>query len=84
MVLPVRAASQRTIRPSRSDVLGVGGELRLDPEDARARVERADATATPLDSPPPPIGISTAARSGTSSAISSPTVPWPAMIRSSS
>ena len=33
------------------------------------------ATATPLASPPPPIGTRTASRSGRSSAISSPTVP---------
>ena len=42
------------------------------------------AVATPLASPPPPIGTRTTARSGRSSTISSPTVPWPAMIRSSS
>jgi 16S rRNA (cytosine1402-N4)-methyltransferase len=42
------------------------------------------AVATPLASPPPPIGTRTAARSWSASTISSPTVPWPAMIRSSS
>ena len=42
------------------------------------------AVATPLANPPPPIGTRTTATSGRSSAISSPTVPWPAMIRSSS
>ena len=34
--------------------------------------------ATPLQSPPPPTGITTRARSGTSSRSSSPSVPWPA------
>ncbi len=38
----------------------------------------------PLASPPPPTGTRTTATSGRSSTTSRPTVPWPAMIRSSS
>ena len=37
-----------------------------------------NATATPAIKPPPPTGMTTASTSGTSSAISSPNVPWPA------
>ena len=42
------------------------------------------ATATPETSPPPPTGTSTASSPGTCSTTSSPSVPWPAMISSSS
>ena len=42
------------------------------------------AVATPLARPPPPIGHEHGRESGRSSTISSPIVPWPAMIRSSS
>ena len=42
------------------------------------------AKATPEISPPPPIGTTIMSRSGSSSRISSPTVPWPAIIFSSS
>ena len=37
------------------------------------------AVAMPAISPPPPIGTGRTSRSGTSSSISSATVPWPAM-----
>ena len=39
------------------------------------------AVATPALNPPPPTGTSTVSTFGRSAAISSPTVPWPAMIR---
>ena len=42
------------------------------------------ASATPAASPPPPTGITTFARSGTSSSSSSPSEPWPATIAGSS
>src|SRR5207253_1574072 len=42
------------------------------------------AVAMPEISPPPPTCTSTTSTSGTSSTISSPTVPWPAMISGSS
>ena len=42
------------------------------------------AIATPAISPPPPIGTTSTSSSGASVSISSPTVPWPAMICGSS
>ena len=42
------------------------------------------ASATPAHSPPPPTGMTTLARSGTSSSSSSPSEPWPATIAWSS
>ncbi len=42
------------------------------------------AVATPLISPPPPIGTTSTSTSGTSAMISRPIVPWPAMIAGSS
>ena len=42
------------------------------------------ASATPAHRPPPPTGITTLARSGTSSSNSRPSEPWPATIASSS
>ena len=42
------------------------------------------AVATPAISPPPPIGTTSTSSSGTSASISSPIVPWPAMIAGSS
>ena len=64
--------------------LRVRGQLRLHADDPRAGRSAAIAAATPAASPPPPTGTRTAATSGRSSAISSPTVPWPATIRGSS
>ena len=42
------------------------------------------AVATPLISPPPPMGTGRISRSGTSSSISRAMVPWPAMTSRSS
>jgi hypothetical protein len=42
-------------------------------------IDRA-AMAMPEISPPPPIGTTRSSRSGTSARISSPAVPWPAMM----
>ena len=84
IVRDVSAAAQRTIRPSRSDCCASAASSGSTPISRAPGTSARIATATPLASPPPPIGTRTAATSGRSSAISSPTVPWPAMIRSSS
>ena len=42
------------------------------------------AVAMPAISPPPPTAITSVSSSGTASSISSPTVPWPATMASSS
>ena len=84
IVRDTSSAGQRDDLAALERFARVGRQLRLDADDARVRPERRIAVATPLASPPPPIGTRTAARSGRSSTISSPTVPWPAMIRSSS
>ncbi len=78
------SAGQLTILPRSSDSRASAASSGSTPITFAERRMARMATATPLARPPPPTGTSTAARSGRSCAISSPTVPWPAMIRSSS
>ncbi len=63
--------------------LGVGGEFGFDANHFYFGFVNLIAVATPLMRPPPPTGAKTASTSGISSRISSPMVPWPAMIFSS-
>ena len=79
-----RPASGRSRRVA-SDSCASAASSGSTPMTRAAGAQRLDRpTATPLARPPPPIGTRTAATSGRSSTISRPTVPWPAMIRSSS
>ena len=84
IVRDTSSAGQATISPRSSDSRASAASSGSTPITRTPGRRAAIAVATPLARPPPPIGTRTTARSGRSSAISSPTVPWPAMIRSSS
>ena len=84
MVRETSAADHRRSRPAPA-TRGRRRRARA-PRRSRGPTDRSafTATATPLASPPPPIGHEHGGRSAMSSAISRPQVPWPAMMRSSS
>jgi hypothetical protein len=78
-----RRAADRSIAAS-DRVMEGRVEARLDPDDLDLRLRRFGRDRDAAISPPPPIGTTTWSSSGRSSSISSPTVPWPAMIKGSS
>ncbi len=84
MVRDTSAADQRTIFPFASESRASAASSGSTPMTRMPGRRPLTAAPTPLASPPPPTGTSTIAVDGRSSTISSPTVPCPAMIRSSS
>src|SRR4051812_30867650 len=80
----VNAEETPTGSPRRSDSANAATVSTCTPTTSTSGRCALIAMATPLDSPPPPTGTTTFARSGTSSSNSSPSVPWPAMTSASS
>ena len=72
------------MRPSRSDSWASAASSGSTPITRASGHSALTAVETPEIKPPPPTQTTTVATSGRSCAISSPTVPWPAMIRASS
>src|SRR2546426_3120380 len=70
--------SSRVGRPAASERCSLGAPSGSTPHTAARLPAAASPTTTPEMSPPPPTGTTTVCTSGSSSAISSPTVAWPA------
>ena len=84
MVRTVRSAGQLTISPAANDSRASAAASGSTPTTRALGARAFTAAARPEMSPPPPTGTITLVTSGRSSPISSPTVPWPAMISASS
>ena len=82
IVRRLRSRGHATSSPPRNDSWASAASAGSTPTIRAFGCSARTAVAIPLMSPPPPIGTSSAPRSSTASAISSPAVPWPAITSS--